>query len=293
MKESIGFRCIISLFLILSILITPVMAETEPTDAAYDVSQEQATYGCFSTDATDALLGFGEIVKNVKSAFLYERNTKTLMYAWEPDLALPPSSFVKILTAIIAIEKGKLDSAVTVTEDALSDLPASAVSVDLVVNEVMPLKELIYCMLVGSANDAAAVIAQYLSGSQYAFANEMNAFAQQIGCTGSNFTNAHGLHDPMQITTARDTAKILDYAMQNEVFREIFSSAEYTGPATNKSAERYLITGNYLMSMEEVAARFRVQAAGALDSETMEKVIDMICNIETVDDIAVASELLK
>lgn len=262
MKESIGFRCIISLFLILSILITPVMAETEPTDAAYDVSQEQATYGCFSTDATDALLGFGEIVKNVKSAFLYERNTKTLMYAWEPDLALPPSSFVKILTAIIAIEKGKLDSAVTVTEDALSDLPASAVSVDLVVNEVMPLKELIYCMLVGSANDAAAVIAQYLSGSQYAFANEMNAFAQQIGCTGSNFTNAHGLHDPMQITTARDTAKILDYAMQNEVFREIFSSAEYTVPATNKSAERYLITGNYLMSMEEVEIYFDERVKG-------------------------------
>ena len=213
MKESKGFRCLISLFLILSILVMPVMAETEPTEATYEDSQEQTAYGCFSTDATDALLGFGEIVKNVKSAFLYERNTKTLMHAWEPDLSLPPSSFVKILTAIIAIEKGNLDSAVTVTEDALSDLPASAVSVDLVVNEVMPLKELIYCMLVGSGNDAAAVIAQYLSGSQYAFVNEMNAFAQRIGCTGSNFTNAHGLHDPAQVTTARDTASTISWIM--------------------------------------------------------------------------------
>ena len=68
MKESIGFRCIISLILILSILVIPVMAETEPTEATYDDSLEQVTYGCFSADATDALLGHSEIVKNVKSS---------------------------------------------------------------------------------------------------------------------------------------------------------------------------------------------------------------------------------
>ena len=184
------------------------------------------------------------------------------MYAWEPDMQLPPSSFVKILTAIIAIENGNMDSAVTVTESALAELPASAVSVDLVINEVLPLKDLLYCMLVGSANDAASVIAQYISGGQSLFADKMNAFAQEIGCTGSHFTNPHGLHDPQQYTTARDTAKIMEYAMKNDTFREIFGATEYTVAATNKCPERYLVTGNYMMSMDEVEIYFDERVIG-------------------------------
>lgn len=245
----IGF---ISVILIVSMLITPVFGQTEPSFEENDNSQEQSAYGCFTADATDSFLGSEQLVKNAKSVFLYELNTQTLMYAWQPDVALPPSSFVKILTAIIAIENGNLDSAVTVTESVLADLPASAVSVDLIDNEVLTLQDLLYCLLVGSANDAAVVIAQHIAGSQVAFAEKMNEFSEKLGCTGSYFTNAHGLHDPQQLTTARDTAKILEYAMKNETFRKIFSSTEYTVSATNKSPERYLITGNYMMSTEEV-----------------------------------------
>lgn len=245
----VGF---ISTILVACMLITPVFGETEPSVESNNESKEQSTYGCFTTDATDSFLGSEQLVKNAKSVFLYELKTQTLMYAWEPDVALPPSSFVKILTAIIAIENSNLDSALTVTESALADLPASAVSVDLIANEVLTLQDLLYCLLVGSANDAAVVIAQHIAGSQSGFAEIMNEFSKKLGCTGSNFTNPHGLHDPLQLTTARDTAKILEYAMKNETFRKIFSSTEYTVGATNKSPERYLVTGNYMMSTDDV-----------------------------------------
>lgn len=262
MVKSKFFCCLTSLFLVLVTMVTPVLATTEPTETVSQAVADRDVYGCFSTDATDAFLGTDQIVKNAESVFLYEMNAQTLMYAWNPDAALPPSSFAKILTAIIAIENGELDSAVTVTQAALADLPPSAVSVDLLENEVLPLKELLYCMLVGSANDAASVIAQYIGGSQMQFAEKMNDYARRIGCTASHFTNPHGLHDPLQVTSARDTAKILEYAMQNEVFKEIFCTAEYTVPATNKTGERYLITGNYLMSTEEVEIYFDDRVIG-------------------------------
>ena len=262
MKKNKGFSCVISLLLVALTFLTPVFAVTEPTAAVEKEYQDLLAYGCYSADAREAFLGKDQLVKNAKSVFLYELNTQTLMHAWEPDLQLPPSSFVKIMTAIIAIENGDLDSIVTVTESALADLPASAVSVKLQVNEVITLRDLLYCMTVGSGNDAAAVIAQHIGGSQTKFVGLMNQRASDLGCDATHFTNSHGLHDPQQVTTARDTAKILAYAMKNETFRTIFTTAEYTVPETNKSPERELITGNYMMSMEEVEIYFDERVIG-------------------------------
>ena len=262
MKKIKGFLNVIAFVLTLSMLSMPVFAVTEATTEPEDIAIETVYASCFSADAVVAYLGSDQKVKNAKSIFLYELNTKTLMYAWQPDLQMAPSSFAKILTAIVAIENSNMDSAVTVTESALADLPKSAVSVGLIENEVLTMQDLLYCMLVGSANDAASVIAQYIAGGQNQFAEKMNTLAEEIGCTGSHFVNPHGLHDPQQVTTARDTAKILEYAMGNEIFRTIFCSAEYSVPATNKSSERYLITGNYMMSMEEVEIYFDERVIG-------------------------------
>lgn len=262
MKKYKGFHTIIAFCVVICMLATTVFAQTEPSVLEETVQADASVYGCFSMDATEAFLGDKQLVKNAKSVFLYELNTQTLMYAWEADQALIPSSFVKILTAIVAIENGALDSAVTVSESAVSDLPLGAVSAKLQVSEVLTLQDLLYCMMVGSANDAATVIAEHISGSEYEFTKLMNEYASRIGCTGSHFVNAHGLEDESQYTTARDTAKILAYAMQNETFRNIFEAKEYTVPATNKSAERNLITGNYMMSTHEVQIYFDERVAG-------------------------------
>lgn len=214
----------------------------ETTEVNYAV-----TNGSHSLDAVNALLGTDKIVDNARSAIVYDINSQTLMHAWNADTQMYPASFVKILTALIAAEKGTLSDLVTVSEGAIASVPYDAVSASLVAGEVLTLEDLLYCLIVGSANDAAAVIAEFLCGTEQAFVDEMNRYASNIGCTATRFTNAHGLHDDNQHTTARDSAKILSAAMKNEIFRTIFTAKEYTVPATNKSESRRLESGNFML----------------------------------------------
>lgn len=262
MKKTTFLIKIICISLLTNLLVLPVSAQAPASLQNDTEAVDVGTSGCFSVDATVSILGADQLVKNAKSVFLFERNTQMLMYAWEPDLRLPPSSFVKILNAIIAIENGDLSDAVTVYQSVLDTVPSDAVSADLVADEVLSLEDLIYCMMVGSANDAAAVIANHIAGSQQLFVDKMNAFAQQLGCTGSNFVNVHGLHDDDQYITARDTARILSYAMENESFRTIFSAVYYTVPATNKSASRDLASGNFMMNQDDMQIYYDSRVIG-------------------------------
>ena len=208
------------------------------------VFQEEENIGI---DATTTLLGVEKLVDNVQSAVLFEANSNTLMYTWKADAKMRPASFVKILTALIAVEEGNLSDVVTVSESAVSSVPHGAVSADLQAGEQLTLEDLLYCMMVGSANDAAAVIAEHLSGGQAAFVQKMNDYAQGIGCTNTQFTNPHGLHDDQQFTTARDAARILAAAVKNEAFFTIFTAKQHTVAATNKSDLRSMQTGNFLV----------------------------------------------
>lgn len=236
----------LSLFLIM-ILISGIAFPAKANDEVSNLPLQEDIFSSQGVDSPTAMLGVGQLVKNVRAAFLYESNSDTLMYALNPDEQLYPASFVKLMTALLAVEKGNLDEDVTVTSSAINAVPADAVSADLVEGEILTLKDLLYCMLVGSANDAAAVIAEHISGSQEAFVSLMNQRAQEMGCLGTQFTNAHGLHDDSQLTTARDAARILDAALDNALFYDAFTAVKYQIPATNKSELRTLITGNYMM----------------------------------------------
>ena len=230
--------------LILSILV--LLATISPLAQAAEGEDQVLTSGFYSFDAANAYLGSGQLVENVGAAVLYEVGTDSLMYAWNPDTQMSPSSLVKILTALIAVEKGDLQAMITVDGAVLQTVPYDAVSVDLQPGEQMTLSDLLYCMMVGSANDAAAVIAHHICGSQEAFVEEMNAYARELGCTSSNFTNVHGLHDADQYTTARDMGRILAHAVKNASFMEYFSKERYTLPATNLSESRGLASSNFL-----------------------------------------------
>lgn len=258
MRFSRAICVVVSIALIVGFLNFPVFAEKA------EQPQEDATvtHGCHSIDATSAYLGAEKLTDNVGSAVLYELNSDTLMYAWHADEKVYPSSLVKILTALIAVEKGDPQAVVTVTQDALDSVPYYAASVKLQPDEQITLSDLLYCMMVGSANDAAAVIAAYISGTQEAFVKEMNDYAQALGCTGTQFTNVHGLHDEGQYTTARDMARILSAAAKNEAFLTYFSAISYYVPATNKSGERELSSGNFLMNTENLQLYYDSRVTG-------------------------------
>lgn len=220
--------------------------------AAEDESDTAITNGCHSLDASMTYLGAKSITENVCSAIVYETNSGTLMYSLNADDKVYPSSLTKILTALIAVEKGDLQDVITVTQDVLDTVPYYAASAELVADEKITLSDLLYCMMVGSANDAAAVIANHISGSQNAFVKDMNAYANAVGCTGTQFVNVHGLHDEEQFTTTRDMARILEKAVENDDFLTYFSAVHYNVPATNKSEMRELSSGNFLMNIDNL-----------------------------------------
>lgn len=231
---------VLSVVFLLQVMLLPVAAEDEITDVS-------VLSGCNGIDGKVPVLGTAQLVENTQSAVLFEASTGTLMYAWNADQQLHPAGLVKILTALVAIENGNLKDAVTVQQQVLEQISESSRTSELQPDEVLTLEQLLYCLLVEGSNDAALVIAHHISGSQEAFVAKMNEYAQELGCTGSQFTNVHGLHDDLQLTTARDIARILARCIQNEMFVTLFGTTHYDLEATNKSEERQLESSNHMM----------------------------------------------
>lgn len=250
--------CAVCLAVVIFLLNTPVLA----LSTTADIQDLSISAGCNTLDGQVPFLGNQQLISNAKSAILYETNSDTLMYAHNADEQIEPSSLLKILTALIAIEKGNLDDVVTVRSDVLETLDPDAVVVGLKVDEVVTVKDLLYCMLVSSGNDAAVVLADHVMGSQEAFVQEMNRYAAELGCTATNFTNVHGIYEKNQYTTARDLVRILRKAIQNETFAEVFGAIYYTVQETNKSSARHLTSQNYLMNNDQDVNYFDERVVG-------------------------------
>lgn len=204
--------------------------------------------GCHSIEAQKPLWGSNKMLEAAGAAILFEINSETMMYSWNPDKTMDPASLVKIMTALVALERGDLNSVATVSVNALASLPEDSDTLKLQPGEQFTLDQLLYGMMTGSANDAAVVIAEHIAGSQMGFAALMNKKAKELGCTGTFFVNAHGMHEDAQVTTARDMVKIVLEAIKNEDFRRYFSALEYSIPATDLHDARHLTSTNFLMS---------------------------------------------
>jgi serine-type D-Ala-D-Ala carboxypeptidase (penicillin-binding protein 5/6) len=159
------------------------------------------------------------VVDSYSGDFLFAKNENAKQY---------PASSTKILTALIVIESGDLDHLVTVD---LADTKVEPSSLGLKPGEQYTRRQLLYGLLLKSANDVAMVLAHDNAGSIPAFAEKMNLRAAQLGATSSHFVNPHGLHDPNHYTTAHDLVLIGRAAMQQPLFREIVSTIYYTWKA--------------------------------------------------------------
>lgn len=257
------FTYILIVFLMLGFCVIPSGADEKTADPS-------SVNGCHGLDAAAPYLGNGLLMENLQSAFLYEINSDSLLYAWNADTPQYPASLVKIMTALLVLENAELTDVVTVSESALETVSSDAISADLVAGEQITVQDLMYCMLVKSANDAAAVLAEYVFGSQQAFVDKMNARALELGCTGTTYINPHGLHEDQQVTTARDTCRILLAALEYEAFQDIFGTVHYTVSPTNLSEERFLSTNNFLMNTEPVGIYLDERVTGGRTGVTTE-----------------------
>ena len=182
---------------------------------------------------------------SASSAILCHPASGTVLYEKNADERRPIASTTKIMTALTVLRAGTdLDRAVTV--------PASAVGIEgsslwLKAGETLTLRDLLYGLLLASANDAAAALAVLSAGSVPAFADRMNAVAKELGLGDSHFVNPHGLDNPEHYSTARDLSKIAAAALEDETFREIVSTKRYTIPSPD-GGRRFLCNHNKLLS---------------------------------------------
>ncbi len=207
------------------------------------------TAGCRTFDGQVPLYGSEKLLQTAQSAMLYEASSNTVMYAWNPDEKIPPASLVKIMTCMLVLENCDVNEKVTVTRSAMNAIEQPSATLKLVPGEEFAVDQLLYGLMVGSANDAAVVLAEHVSGSQEAFVALMNQRAAELGCKDTYYTNPHGLHDDAQLTTARDTVRLVSTAMKSEKFMEYFGRTSYQIPATAHADVRKLETTNYLTTV--------------------------------------------
>ena len=179
-----------------------------------------------------------QTASETEAVYLFNADTGKTILAQNADQQQYVASLTKMMTALLLLESGKdLNGEVTVptamTQEFKDIQNANGMTAGLRIGETVRRIDLLYALLVSSANDAASVIAYDVGGSVLDFVRQMNARAAELGCTGTNFTCAHGLFDYGNVSTAEDMARIAAECYKKPTFVQVSGTAAYTMPATN------------------------------------------------------------
>jgi D-alanyl-D-alanine carboxypeptidase/D-alanyl-D-alanine carboxypeptidase (penicillin-binding protein 5/6) len=188
----------------------------------------------------------GGLSLSARSAILYEPTTKNTIYSKNPDKRLGMASTTKIMSAIVALENSNPDDIVTVDDRAIG-VEGSSIYIEH--GESFKMIDLIYAMMLQSANDASEAIAYHIAGDIDNFSRLMNEKAEELGLCDTHFENPHGLDAENHYTTARELAVIASYALENESFRNISQSTKKEITSSNKT--RILLNHNKLLKFED------------------------------------------
>lgn len=176
------------------------------------------------------------------SSIVIEASSNRVLFGTNAHKKLPMASTTKIMTALVALENGSLDDEVKVSSNAYG---VEGSSMYLHLGETIPLRDLLYGLMLASGNDAAVAIAEHIGGSVEGFVCMMNDKAARLGLVNTHFVTPNGLHDDEHYTTAYDLAIIAAEALRNDTFAEIVSSQYYT--SEGGSITRYFKNKNKLL----------------------------------------------
>jgi len=180
-----------------------------------------------------------------RAGILIDRQTGTVLWQHNPDAPLPPASTTKVVTASLALQSNALDRNFPVSATAAAEPPSS---IRLRTGWSLRLEDLVYSIMLNSANDASVVIAEGLSGSVPAFATRMNLHAYMLGARNTNFVNPNGLPAAGHVSSARDLALIFDHALENPRFRAVLkTSAKSIRPVRGSAKPIALRSKNRLL----------------------------------------------
>lgn len=183
---------------------------------------------------------------SARSAILMEQDSGRILYEKEANKVRRIASITKIMTAILAIESGKMDEMVKVSDRAVR---AEGSSIYLQPGEKIKLEDLVYGLMLRSGNDSAVAIAEHVGGSLEGFSFLMNQKAEEIGMKNTHFANPHGLDDHEDhYSTAYDMALLTRYAMKNEMYQQIAGTEVHRAPNPNESWDRVWKNKNRLLT---------------------------------------------
>ncbi|GGN56578.1 D-alanyl-D-alanine carboxypeptidase family protein [Oceanobacillus indicireducens] len=177
-------------------------------------------------------------------AILMDAESGQVLFEKDAFEARPIASITKIMTAILAIESGKMDEKATVSRNAIY---TEGSSIYLEQGEKITIQDLVYGLMLRSGNDAAVAIAEHIGESEEGFVYLMNEKAMWLGMDQTHFTNPHGLDDEEHYSSAYDMALLTREAMKNKQFREISGSTSYLSENRSYSwrNKHKLVTGYY------------------------------------------------
>lgn len=181
-----------------------------------------------------------------EAAVLLDWNSGRVLYARNPHLSRPMASTTKIMTAIVALERGQLDDEVITSPGAAG---TGGSSIWLEAGERKTLEELLFGLMLRSGNDAAVAIAEHISGSVEEFARLMTQRARELGARNTSFCNPHGLHHPAHYTTAYDLALIAAHGMGLTEFRRIIATSNTVISWPGHPWDRCLYNQNKLFTL--------------------------------------------
>lgn len=183
---------------------------------------------------------------SASSAVLMEQDSGRIIFEKDANTKRRIASITKIMTAILAIESGKLKEKVTVSENAVK---AEGSSIYLKAGEKITLEDLVYGLMLRSGNDAAVAIAEAVGGSLDGFVYMMNQKAEEIGMANTHFANPHGLDDHEDhYSTAYDMALLTRYAMNNDTYKKIASTKTYRQDNPTEAWDRVWKNKNKLLT---------------------------------------------
>ncbi len=165
---------------------------------------------------------------------LIESSSGEVLSEQNPNAKMYPASTTKIMTAILALELGEMDQIMTASQAAINDIGKDGSNIGIMAGEEMRMEDLLKALMISSANETANIIAENLCPTRQEFVDLMNKKAIELGALNTHFENPCGAHEDNHYTTPADLAKIAQYAMSFEDFREIAAMSYYSLPSTNK-----------------------------------------------------------
>ena len=235
---------VIASFLI-AIQTTFVFAETEALDNNNDVNIETTI-----SHIKESQINIEEFNKsiNAEAYVVIDSTTGEKIMGKNEDKVMYPASLTKIVTSLMLLESGKINQMFTVSKNAAAIGEASIYATE---GEELSGKDLLYAMMLQSANDSCYVVAEGVSGTAEDFYELMTKRAHELGATSSNFTSANGLHEPEHVTTAMDLALITKEVLKYDLFREVMGTKSYTLTRTSDVGMRNITNKNRMLFPEK------------------------------------------